>query len=148
MKQKAKNLGIAKKLKDPRKALIKKCDALWSKIIREQPGYCEYCGKWHKIYHAHHIFSRARWATRFVLLNGLKAGAGCHLRIHSVDSQHFSDWIKDKMGERYDRLKLMSQGHFKKSLANIDMIYKQLKAIDKQLSKGERDVKTRNNENR
>ena len=138
MKSKAKRLRKkAVKVTDPRKGLIKKADALWSKIIRSQPGPCEYCGKWHKVYQAHHIFSRGRWNVRYVLMNGIKLGQGCHRRIHQEASMAFAEWVMEKLGDKYTRLKLLSQGHFKKTVSNLQMIYDQLKQIDEQLNKGE-----------
>ncbi len=122
------------KVKDPRDALIKACDRLWSLIIREQPDECEWCGGRHEVYQAHHIFSKGHsWNTRYVLMNGVKLGKGCHRKAHNEKAAEFAEWVKEKMGDRYLRLRLSSNGRFEKSESNLKLIKKQLTEIRKKL---------------
>ena len=120
---------------DRRKGLIKACDRLWTKIILSQDCACEYCGKAHSVYQAHHIFSKGHsWNTRYVLMNGLRLGQGCHRKVHQEKALDFADWIKEKMGEeKYLRLKLSSQGYFEKSESNLELIKNQLEQVWRQL---------------
>ena len=79
--------------------LNKQLDILWSKVIR-QKGYCEYCGKKppEVVLHAHHIFSRRHFSTRWDVTNGVCLCNGCHLYKAHKDIQEFSDWVAEHFG--------------------------------------------------
>lgn len=119
-----------KKLK---KALIKQCDRLWKDIILLSEPYCGWCKKPHKFYQAHHIFSRGKWATRYVIINGIKLGQGCHRSAHQENAMDFADFIREKLGDKYVFLKVRSNGVFKKTVENFQLMKNQLLSIYKQL---------------
>ena len=81
----------------------KKCDILWSQIVRSV-GRCQYCGKTENL-HAHHIFGRTNKAVRWDLENGVCLCAGCH-KFSRVFSAHetpteFTIWLYEKKGEQF-----------------------------------------------
>lgn len=77
-------------------------DKLWSKKIRSR-GYCEYCLKRppEVVLHAHHIYSRRHYATRWDLDNGVCLCTGCHLYKAHKDIQEFSDWVVAHFGSTH-----------------------------------------------
>lgn len=80
--------------------LNKQLDKLWSKKVRER-GYCEYCLKRppEVVLHAHHIFSRRHYSTRWLVENGICLCTGCHLYTAHKDIQEFSDWVRNHYGD-------------------------------------------------
>lgn len=82
--------------------LNKQLDKLWSQAVR-QKGYCELCGRKppEVVLHAHHIFSRRHYSTRWDIRNGLALCNGCHLYKAHKDIQEFSDWVQSKYGVEY-----------------------------------------------
>lgn len=87
--------------------LNKQLDKRWSEAVRLQ-GYCSYCGKRRPevVLHAHHIFSRRHFATRWDIDNGVCLCTGCHLYIAHKDIQEFADWVRGRYGDEYiDRLR-------------------------------------------
>lgn len=87
--------------------LNKQLDILWSKAVRSK-GYCEYCGKKppEVVLHAHHIYSRKKYSTRYDLENSVCLCTGCHLYKAHKDIQEFSDWVCKRLGkERLDKLR-------------------------------------------
>lgn len=83
--------------------LNKQLDMLWSQVVRKN-GYCEYCGKkggkdGEVVLHAHHIFSRRYFSTRWDVRNGVCLCNGCHLYKAHKDIQEFSDWVVEHFGE-------------------------------------------------
>ena len=82
----------------------KKCDTLWSKIIRN-PGYCAICGASDGRLHAHHLIHKQAVFFRHILDNGICLCAGCHL-YSLLCSPHttpwaFDDWMKEHRPEQY-----------------------------------------------
>ena len=57
---------------------LKKCDELWSKLVRSS-GCCAKCGKEGKT-EAHHLITRARKHLRHLLINGVELCYRCHQR--------------------------------------------------------------------
>ena len=92
-------------MKPTKTILIKKCDVLWAKIIKERAGNkCEACGKTAYL-NSHHIYSRSNHRMRHNLKNGVCLCAGCHT-FSSTFSAHktpaeFMDWIRIKRGEAW-----------------------------------------------
>ncbi len=68
---------MAKKTKaQKRRAIINKCDKLWSELIRSV-GKCEICGATEKL-QAHHLIDREYSQYRLDLDNGICLCAKCH----------------------------------------------------------------------
>lgn len=80
----------------------KQLDKLWSQKVRER-GYCEYCGKRppEVVLHAHHIYSRRHFSTRWDVENGVCLCTGCHLYKAHKDIQEFADWVLLHFGLEY-----------------------------------------------
>lgn len=99
-----------KKVKESKDSwLNKQLDKLWSKAVRESVGRCELCGKQppEVVLHAHHIFSRRNFSTRWDVNNGICLCTGCHLYKAHKDIQEFSDWVVEHCGkEHIDRIRL------------------------------------------
>ena len=79
------------------KALKKKCDVLWSKIIRSK-GYCEKCGKSENL-QAAHIFSRTYSQTRHDLDNGICLCSACHIGWSHACPTEFTKWLEEYRGK-------------------------------------------------
>lgn len=71
---------------DPKKGLVRKCDAAWSKAVRARAkGKCEWCAK--PANDAHHMVGRRRSAyLRHRLENGVALCQSCHFNFHSKES--------------------------------------------------------------
>ena len=82
--------------------LNKKLDELWGEIVRSK-GYCELCGRKppEVILHAHHIFSRRHFSTRWDIKNGVCLCHGCHIYKAHKDIQEFADWVQEHLGVEY-----------------------------------------------
>lgn len=88
--------------------MVKKADALWSKLIRLRDPVCRWCGK-RPTRQAHHIFGRRARNTRWCLENGVGICFGCHLKGHE-NPLDFHDHIRAQMGaDRYDLLRMASK---------------------------------------
>jgi 5-methylcytosine-specific restriction endonuclease McrA len=90
-----------------RKGLIKKCDALWGKIIHLKDS-CEVCGS-KKTLQAHHFFSKkGHPTTRHDTENGILLCYYCHMiRIHQLGDPDVIQKIIEKRGENlYNKLRL------------------------------------------
>ena len=79
--------------------LNKQLDKYWSEVVRSR-GYCEYCLKQppEVVLHAHHIYSRRHYQTRWDIENGICLCTGCHLFTAHKDIQEFADWVKAHYG--------------------------------------------------
>lgn len=91
------------------KGLKKKCDDLFSKIIRSR-GYCQRCGEtdYAKLQCAH-IISRRYIATRCDTRNAWSLCASCHFRLTGWPREH-SQFITETIGsELYDELKAKAE---------------------------------------
>lgn len=85
--------------------LNKELDKLWSQAVRKK-GYCEYCLRKppEVVLHAHHIYSRRHYQTRWDLRNGVCLCNGCHLYKAHKDIQEFSDWVRAHFGSTHIEL--------------------------------------------
>lgn len=92
--------STVKKKQDSDAWLNKQLDKLWSEAVRKR-GYCEMCLRRppEVVLHAHHIYSRRHYITRWDLNNGVCLCNGCHLYKAHKDIQEFSDWIKAHKGD-------------------------------------------------
>lgn len=79
-----------------KKTLKRKCDILWSKIIRNY-GACEKCGKSGGRLEAAHIRSRVRLNLRYDLENGLCLCHACHRWAHQ-NPVDFTWWLEKYLG--------------------------------------------------
>lgn len=88
-----------------KKTLKKKCDALWSELVKIKAGYkCELCGA-KKNLQSHHIFGRRANSTRFYVPNGVCLCWRCHFVEAEQNSTKFGLWIVAKRGQAwYDEL--------------------------------------------
>jgi 5-methylcytosine-specific restriction endonuclease McrA len=83
-------------------------DILWSKRVKEI-GYCEKCGKTYGL-QASHIISRTHRNTRWDLQNGLCLCKGCHKFWAHKEPLEFTEWVKEKLGEKeYEALRMRGQ---------------------------------------
>lgn len=87
-------------------------DKLFALIIRfRDGGVCQRCGSRKKL-SAHHIFGRD-YSVRWDLKNGVLLCFTCHiLTAHSKNikrANDFNDWVRDYLGEDYERLRLKSR---------------------------------------
>lgn len=99
--------SVKKKRENSDKWLNNKLDDAWSKAVRLQ-GYCSYCGKRSPevVLHAHHIFSRKKYSTRWDVENGVCLCMSCHLYSAHRNIQEFADWVCEKIGrEKLDDLR-------------------------------------------
>jgi hypothetical protein len=93
-----------------RKATLKGCDRLRSKLIKIRAKFrCEYCWstKW---LNSHHLFTRNNYSTRFDLDNWICLCA-LHHKLSTKFSAHwtpmiFDEWIiSERWQERFDNLR-------------------------------------------
>jgi len=85
--------------KPSKKTLKKKCDELWSKLIRQRAGNkCEYCGKSDGKIDAHHILSRRHFSVRWNLENGVALCRYHHQFFAHEDPVAFTEWLKTVKG--------------------------------------------------
>jgi len=98
------------------KTLLKKCDDLWTLIIKERAGFkSELSGKEGKviggdaILHAHHIVRKPNYRLRFELDNGICLTAWEHrYGIHGDYEEEYREKIKKVKGrDIYERMSLL-----------------------------------------
>lgn len=88
-----------------KKSLIKKCDILWSGIIKIRDRRCIRCGK-NNLLNAAHIYSRSNKNVRYDLQNGITLCVGCHFWGHQNPIE-FTKFVIKKLGE--DKIKELSK---------------------------------------
>jgi 5-methylcytosine-specific restriction endonuclease McrA len=92
------------KAKPAKRILIKKCDKLFSEIVRSQ-GVCDRCGSTRNV-QCCHIVSRRHLHTRWDLENAIPLCSGCHLFWAHKNPHEFVRWFDDKFGGHlYEELK-------------------------------------------
>jgi len=117
------------KAKPAKRTLIKKCDVLFSEIIRSQ-GECEVCGKTENL-QCSHVLSRRHLHTRWDLDNALCLCVRCHLYWQHKEPHEFVRWFDDKFGgDLYAELKKRSNSTDK---IDYEAKYKFLKDIHERL---------------
>lgn len=82
-----------------------KLDKAWAKAVKKRAGgKCEYCGTTRNL-NSHHIFSRSKASTRWLVDNGV-----CLCVSHHTFSSHFSAhktptefhiWLEEKKGRQF-----------------------------------------------
>lgn len=80
-----------------RSTLKKKCDTLFSKIIRSA-NVCEKCHTQRGKLECAHIISRTYTKVRFNYDNALCLCSGCHFWAHKNPTE-FSRWVEEYVGE-------------------------------------------------
>lgn len=84
---------------------------LWGQVVKTRDRHiCQRCGKFGegRGFHAAHIFSRGKPASRYELSNGVTLCAACHKWAHSETSR-FHAWAAERIGiEAYQRLLVRS----------------------------------------
>ena len=98
-----KKVDSVKKQKESKDSFLnKKLDNLWSQVVRSK-GECELCGRRppEVVLHAHHIYSRKKFSTRWDLFNAVCLCTGCHLFKAHKDVQEFADWVERTRGVDY-----------------------------------------------
>lgn len=102
-----------RKPKSRRKYLIEQLDKIMSIRVRTRDGYqCQRCGHTPMnkgdVAH-HHLFTKTRLSTRWILENGVTLDFKCHRWAHSA-GEEFREWARKRMGAKaYDALYLRSQ---------------------------------------
>lgn len=76
---------------------IKKLDILWSKKVRSVE-ICQLCGK-KGVLHAHHIYSRRHYNTRWDIDNGICLCYRCHLFFVHKDTYEAAKAIEKVKGK-------------------------------------------------
>jgi len=109
---------IHEDLKNSPKAITKRKDIEWAKLVKEQAGYkCEYCGKTETL-NSHHIFSRSNRSVRWDVDNGVCLCVAHHT-FSSAFSAHkspieFIIWLQEKRGQEwYDNLRIKARSIYK-----------------------------------
>ena len=118
-----------RKIKNPRKSLIKSADFYWGRVVRgRDKNKCCFCGEPGN--QPHHINRRGRFSTRWVVLNGVTLCYRHHFRHTWIGSNPdlYLDMIYAKIGkETYKKLKRESENIFKVSLEGLKIIRDKLK---------------------
>ena len=105
-------------------------DILWSKVVRGRDGHtCKGALSWrlpdeafglpccrsivvgYQV-EAAHIFSRRKFSTRWDPRNGVSLCHICHKWAHAHTTE-FHAWAKERLGETYDLLKILSESTVK-----------------------------------
>lgn len=100
--EKQKRAKVREKKKTSVSTLTKVADKLWSDVVKLEWGNkCAYCWKTDYL-NSHHLFTRARKATRFDIENWICLCSGCHT-LSSTFSAHqtsleFFLWLEEKYG--------------------------------------------------
>jgi hypothetical protein len=109
-----------------KKTLKKKCDALWSEIVKIKANYkCEYTMK-HKCsatLNSHHIYGRAAHSTRFDIDNGICVCYNAH-KIAEQSPRVFYTWLESYRGT--DKLDEIERKHNKLVKLDYGVVYDDL----------------------
>jgi len=94
-------------IRNLRKRLVRKCDDLFSKIVKARDGYCcQHCGSDTKQMQCAHFYSRSIKSVRWEPLNAVCLCAGCHLNFAHKEPHEFSQWFADRLGKfQFDALR-------------------------------------------
>ena len=109
-----------------KKSIKKKCDTLWSRIIRSKE-HCEMCGGLGK--NAHHVIGRINYSLRWDLRNGVCLCVGCHFKAHNYPIS-FIDWFF--LNRPVDYLYITDPKHTQTKtwyISDYEDIYKQLSEV-------------------
>jgi hypothetical protein len=122
------------KAKPKRSKIIKDCDKLWSKVVRQRDGNeCVIEGCHADSCHAHHVFSRKNISVRFDISNGISLCFKHHFHWAHTNYEEFRDFIIGWMGKKeFELLKAKSNLVQKWSVEELLTIKDQLsRLIDK-----------------
>lgn len=115
----------------PTKSKLKnKMDKLWAKCVRLN-GKCEYCGSTQNL-NAHHIFSRSKISTRWLLINGICLCVSCHTFSTSFSAHktpiEFTYWLEESKGKRFiNKLRKEANEVAHYTIDDLQNIYEELK---------------------
>lgn len=124
-----------------RKGIDGKLDAAWSKLVKLRGGMkCEYCGKKYPL-NSHHIFSRSKKSTRWVVENGISLCVGHHTFSSSFSAHktplEFIDWLYDYKGrDKIDILRLKANTVSKLHTFEKELLLNELNKEIKDLTDG------------
>jgi len=116
--------------------LRKKCDKLWSELVKLQDGnQCVVCGS-EKYLNAHHLISRKVFKYRWKIENGISLCPLHHnfsveLSAHTAPWK-FEDWLKENRPEQY-RIHLRDRNDISNVKTDYDEILAELEAIKEKM---------------
>lgn len=121
------------------KGIDKKLDDAWSIAVKLKAGnQCEYCGKQSPL-NSHHVYSRSKLSTRWLLSNGVCLCVGHHTFSSSFSAHktptEFTEWITKHRGQKwYDSLRLSAHMTMKWSTFEKEIVLKDLQEQIKNLA--------------
>lgn len=93
---------MKKRKKSNRKKLVEKLDKVYSLYIRALYPICVFCGSLTE--HCFHFMTRAKYATRWDVINGVGSCRGCNFEME-FNPHPYVKWFIDKYGlEEYNNL--------------------------------------------
>lgn len=113
------------------KALKKKADILWSKIIHQTWNEtCAVCGSTDML-QAHHFRSRRFWGTRFDTSNGILLCAKCHFGHAHRDYE----WIRREFEKLHGKKMIETLWKKSQTIVKVDreFLEKQIKLLQKEV---------------
>lgn len=121
--------------------LTKKADALWAKVVKHDwNNECAYCWAKDKQLHSHHLFTRARKATRWDTENGICLCAGHHtlssqFSAHQTGNEFFL-WLETIKGREW--IEMMSKRSQEVYKVTSEWLQEIIKYLQKQLDEYEK----------
>jgi hypothetical protein len=110
------------KAKPKRSKVIKDCDILWSKVVRQRDGNeCVIEGCHADSCHAHHIFSRKNISVRWDVKNGISLCYRHHFHWAHRDYEQFRDFCISWMGP-YEFAKLKDKAKLIQSWKTDELV--------------------------
>lgn len=116
-----------------RRKWITACLDLWSLYVRSRDGYkCQWCGKYDKKNHAHHIVARSISNTmaQFDVNNGMTLCYKCHIHKLKADPDEYikfrDEWLF-KRGLDYRHIRLLYSSRTKLCLTDLKVLYYHMK---------------------
>ena len=97
-KLKAKRLKLKEKKRSSPAQVIKRCDILFSQIIRARDKKCLRCSKTENLQCAH-IFSRKNYATRWFPQNAITLCYACHIFWGHKNPVDFTRFVENILGK-------------------------------------------------
>lgn len=116
-----------------RKPSKKSLTRRWGQIVMKKAKYiCQHCGN-RNAHNPHHIFTKSRNSTRFLIENGICLCTWCHVgdpykSAHGAP-KYFENWLKTHYmtKKEYDDLEFTSNMVCRPDLAAIDIYLKKEK---------------------
>lgn len=115
--------------KSERAKLIRRCDDLWKKFIKERAkGVCEWCGKPGR--DAHHMVGRRRSIfLRHKPENGVFVCVSCHFNFHNMESDTGWELFKTQRPECYSLVRLYKNASPKVTTTELLNVVEFLKGL-------------------